>query len=58
VVKNSLTGPDICSLFDEEVAIVLPFRGIAIDWPTFAELTHRKAVKEGSRGSIVSGVDA
>ncbi len=46
------TGEDEGALLSEDVAIVAPFRGVAVDGPAFAELGDAVTVEDLFKGAI------
>jgi len=46
------TGEDEGALLGEDVAIVAPFRGVAVDGPAFAELGDAVTVEDLFKGAI------
>jgi len=46
------TSEDEGALLGEDVAIVVPFRGVAVDGPAFAELGDAVAVEDLFKGAI------
>jgi hypothetical protein len=56
--KCELTSPNKGPFVNEQVAIVLPFRRIAVNGPTFAYFGDGKAIEKGGHGAIVGRVDS
>lgn len=50
------TGEDESTLLSEDAAVVVPFRGVAVDGPAFAELGDTVAVEYLVGGAVDVGV--
>lgn len=46
------TSKDESALVDKQMAVVVPFRGIAIDWPALAELGDAVAIEYIALGAV------